>query len=309
MRVLEDKFSPDDFKHPVVTIGSFDGVHLGHQALIRRAIEEARRVKGEAVVLTFNPHPMKVLFPQKRLMLITPHEKKLGLFEDMGVDVVIGHPFTRQLSEKPPEAFVEEILYRGIRPLKVVVGYNFTFGKGRSGTAETLRDLGNAFGFEVEVLDPFRVDSKPVSSSRIRELILQGDLQGASRLMGRRFFFSGRVIRGNRRGKELGVPTANLQVDPDQILPQGVFAVWVRVGDSPYPGVLNIGRRPTFGPGKLSVEVHLIGFSGDLYGRDLLVEVVEKIRDERPFEGPVALLQQIRADIDKASEILRRGSR
>ncbi len=307
MRVLRDKLSPEGFKHPVVTIGSFDGVHLGHQALIRRAIEEARRVKGETVVLTFNPHPMKILFPQKKLMLITPHEKKLALFEGMGVDVVIGYPFTRELSEKPPEAFVEEILCRGIRPLKVVVGYNFTFGKGRSGTAETLRDLGNAFGFDVEVIDPFQVDGRPVSSSRIREMILRGDLQGVLRLMGRRFSFSGKVVCGNRRGKELGVPTANLQVDPDQILPEGVFAVWVRVGDVLHQGVLNIGRRPTFGSGELSVEVHLIGFSGDLYGRDLCVELVEKIRDERPFEGPEALLQQIRADIEKASEILRRS--
>lgn len=305
MKVLRDDFSPKDFSHPVVAIGSFDGVHLGHQALINRAKEGARKVEGEAVVFTFEPHPAKVLFPERDIKLITPLPKKLKLLRELGVDVTIVYPFSRALADKPAEAFVQEVLYGKIRPHGVVVGFNFTFGKGRTGTAETLRELGTVFGFEVEVVPAREVDGSPVSSSRVRELIVQGKVDEASRLLGRPFFVGGRVISGEGRGRNLGFPTANLEVDPDQLLPMGVFAVWVKgATDERLPGVANIGQRPTFGGKVTTFEVHLIGFSGELYWRELEVEFVRKIRDERPFPTPEALARQIARDVEEASRIL-----
>lgn len=306
MKVFRDSFSPEDFVHPVVTIGSFDGIHLGHQALIHRIKREALRVKGEAIVFTFEPHPSKVLFPDRPVRLITPFKDKLRILENLGVDGTIAFPFTAELAAKSPEAFVQEVLWGMVRPVKVVVGFNFTFGKGRTGTAETLRDLGTLFGFDVDVIEALKGDGGAVSSSRIRELILAGKVDEASQLLGRRFSFRGRVIPGDRRGRKLGFPTANLEVDPDQILPPGVFAVWVEGPSSqPLPGVLNVGRRPTFEGQDLSVEVHLIDFQGDLYSAELKVEVVSKLRDELPFASPEALAEQIAQDIEAASKILK----
>ena len=305
MRVLRDKFSPKDFIRPVLTIGSFDGVHLGHRLLIKKAQEEAKIRGGEVVIFTFEPHPMHVLNPQQKLLLLTPYENKLHLLESLGVDVVIAYPFSHETAQKSPEAFVEEVLYKSIRPVKVIVGYNFTFGKNRGGNAETLRDLGDAFGFQVEVLPPLEIEGVVVSSSYIRSLILQGEVEKASKFLGTHFFIKGEVIHGQKIGSLLGLPTANLKVDPLQILPKGVFVVKVsRDKKGPYGGVLNIGTRPTFGGKELSVEVHLINFSENLYGEKLLVEFIKKIREERSFESPQALYHQIKRDIDYASKVL-----
>lgn len=305
MRVFRDDFSPKDFSHPVVTLGNFDGVHLGHQALIQRAKEEARKVGGEAVVFTFEPHPAKVLFPEREIKLITPLPNKLKVLRELGVDATVVYPFSRGLAEKPAEAFVQEVLYGKIRPHSVVIGFNFQFGKGRTGTAETLRDLGMVFGFEVEVVPAKEVAGSPVSSSRVRELILQGRVEEAFRLLGRPFFVEGRVVAGEGRGRDLGFPTANLEVNPDQLLPRGVFAVWVKgaSGDR-LPGVANIGQRPTFKGKAPTFEVHLMGFSGSLYSQELEVEFVRKIRDERPFPTPEALARQIARDVEETLRIL-----
>ena len=305
MRVLSDKFSPKDFIRPVLTIGSFDGVHLGHRLLIKKAQEEAKIRGGEVVIFTFEPHPMHVLNPQQKLLLLTPYENKLRILESLGVDVVIAYPFSHETAQKSPEAFVEEVLYKSIRPVKVIVGYNFTFGKNRGGNAETLRDLGDTFGFQVEVLPPLEIEGVVVSSSYIRSLILQGEVEKASKFLGSPFFIKGEVIHGQKMGSFLGLPTANLKVDPLQILPKGVFVVKVsRDKKGPYGGVLNIGTRPTFGGKELSVEVHLINFSENLYGENLLIEFIKKIREERPFETPQALYHQIKRDIDYASKML-----
>lgn len=305
MRILRDNFSPKDFVRPVLTIGSFDGVHLGHRLLIKRAQEEAKSRRGEVVIFTFEPHPMHVLNPHQKLLLLTPLESKLYLLENLGVDTVIAYPFSHETAQKSPEAFVEEVLYRSIRPLKVIVGYNFTFGKNRGGNAETLRDLGDVFGFQVEVLPPLEVEGIAVSSSYIRSLILQAEVEKASKYLGNPFFIKGEVVHGEKLGSLLGIPTANLKVDPLQILPKGVFVVkvsWEKKGT--YGGVLNIGTRPTFGGKQLSVEVHLINFSENLYGEKLLIEFVKKIRDERQFENPQALFEQIKKDIKYALEVL-----
>lgn len=305
MKVLKDKFSPEDFCFPVLTIGAFDGIHLGHRRLIERTLYTASKIKGQAVVMTFEPHPLKVLYPERALKLITPILEKLRLLEETGIDAVIIYPFSTQFAQTPPEGFVEDVLYKRIRPKKVIVGYNFTFGRNRSGTADVLGELGTNFGFEVEIVPPYEKDGKPVSSSWIRQLISEGRIQEANELLGRNFSATGTVIRGRGRGKNLGAPTANLIVHPDQILPLGVYAVKVYgITDVPMPGVANIGRKPTFGEENVTFEIHIIGFSGDLYGKELRVEFLAKIREERAFPNIKDLSFQIQRDIEQALQIL-----
>lgn len=305
MKVFRDEFSPEDFSCPILTIGAFDGIHLGHRRLIDRTLDDARKVKGQAVVMTFEPHPLKILYPERELKLITPIEEKLKLLEETGIDAVIIYPFSTQFAQTPPEGFVEEVLYKRIRPRKVIVGYNFTFGRNRSGTADVLGELGTNFGFEVEVVPPIERDGKTVSSSWIRQLISEGRIQEANELLGRNFSTRGTVIRGRGRGRDLGAPTANLKVHEDQILPLGVYAVRVYgVAERPMPGVANIGRKPTFAEKDISFEIHVIGFYGDLYGKELRVEFLAKIRDEKAFPNIKDLSLQIQRDIKLALRIL-----
>lgn len=305
MKVFYDDFSRGDFYCPILTIGAFDGIHLGHRKLLERTLYTARKIKGQALVMTFEPHPLKVLYPERTLKLITPIEEKLRLLKETGIDAVIVYPFSLKFAQTPPEGFVEEVLYKKIGPKRVIVGYNFTFGRNRSGTAEVLGELGTNFGFEVEVIPPYEKNGKPVSSSWIRQLIAEGRIEEANELLGRNFSVRGTVIQGRGRGKTLGAPTANLKVHQDQILPLGVYAVRVYgLAEGPMPGVANIGRKPTFGEEDVTFEIHVIGFSGDLYGKELLVEFSTKIREERAFPTIKDLSLQIQKDIEKALELL-----
>ncbi|RLA81591.1 MAG: hypothetical protein DRG33_00305 [Deltaproteobacteria bacterium] len=306
MRILRDTFEASDFHHPVVTIGSYDGLHLGHQAIIKKVIKEAKEKGGESVVFTFEPHPVKVLHPHWDVPLITPYSKKILLLKEMGVDTVINYPFDQRLAKLSPEAFVEEVIYRRLRPLKVIVGYNFTFGRGKGGTAEDLREMGAAMGFEVEVIPPFEVEGKPVSSSRIRELVRQGRIEEANRLLGRDFIIMGEVVPGTGRGRKLGFPTANLRTEQELLPPKGVYAARAYVGSrGPHPAVVNIGTRPTFGEGDLVIEAFLPGFHGDLYGQELRLGFLRRLRDERPFSSPEALKEQISRDVEETLRLLQ----
>ncbi|MFB0508387.1 MAG: bifunctional riboflavin kinase/FAD synthetase [Thermodesulfobacteriota bacterium] len=292
------------FRNPVLTLGNFDGVHLGHQKIFKSVKEEAQKIDGEAIVFTFDPHPLQVLAPQRCPPPLTPFKKKLMLMEMVGIDVIIVATFDFDLANITPETFVEQILVDKIGAKKILVGYNYYFGKDRKGNVEMLIRLGRQFGFEVKVIEAVKVNDTPVSSSKIRELIQCGEMRQAAQLLGRNYRLIGKVIWGTGRGKELGCPTANLEI-PNGLYPKtGVYAVEAILGNKTYPGVANVGYNPTFGENPLSVEVHILDFTRDIYGEEIQLIFLERIRDEEAFEDPDSLVRQMRKDIDVARKIL-----
>lgn len=289
----------------VLTLGNFDGVHLGHQAILRAALEQSRAASGQAVVLTFEPHPLAVLVPERAPALIQPLRDRLATLRDFGVDVTVLQRFTRAFAALDPEAFVRDFLLRHLDVVQVVVGYNLNFGRNRAGTAETLRALGERLAFGVEVVGPVVVDGEQVSSTRLRHVLQEGDMRRARTLLGRPYGLRGRVVEGDRRGRTLGFPTANLHLRPRLLLPpDGVYAVVARSDDACHAGVMNIGVRPTFAGRRRTVEAHLLDFSGDLYRRWLTVDVIERLRGETAFAGPDALRAAITADVARARDVL-----
>ena len=296
------------FRNPVLTLGNFDGVHLGHQRIFEELKEEARKIDGEAIVFTFDPHPLQILNPQRCPPLITPFKKKLMLMERSGIDVLIVATFDLSLANIMPEAFVKQILVDEIGAKKILVGYNYYFGKDRKGNVGMLIRLGEKFGFEVKVIEAMKVNDIPVSSSKIRELIQDGKMADAAQLLGRNYLLIGKVIWGADRGKQLGFPTANLEILNGLYPKTGVYAVEVIMGDKTYPGVADVGYNPTFGQNPLSVEVHILNFSRDIYGEEIQLIFLERIRDEKAFENPDSLARQIRKDIAVARKILLRPS-
>jgi riboflavin kinase/FMN adenylyltransferase len=296
------------FRNPVLTLGNFDGVHLGHQRIFKELKEEARRIDGEAIVFTFDPHPLKILAPQRCPPLITPFKKKLMLMERSGIDVLIVATFDQAFANTTPEAFVKDILVDKIGAREILVGYNYYFGKDRQGNVEMLMRLSQKFGFEVKVIEATKINDIPVSSSKIRELIQDGKMGEVAQLLGRNYLLIGKVIWGADRGKRLGFPTANLEILNGLYPKTGVYAVEVIMGNKTYPGVADVGYNPTFGKNPLSVEVHILDFSLDIYGEEIQLVFLERLRDEKAFENPELLARQIRKDVDAARKILRRRS-
>ena len=296
---------PRPLARTVLTLGNFDGVHLGHQEILRRAVERARGLGAAAVVLTFEPHPLAVLFPDRAPTLIQPLHDRLALLAGLGVDVVVLQRFTRAFAGLAPEDFVRDFLLRHLELRHVVVGYNVNFGRDRAGSGETLRALGPRHGFGVDVVGPVVAGGEQVSSTRLREVLGAGDMRRARLLLGRAHALRGRVVVGDRRGRTLGFPTANLNVKPRLLVPpDGVYAITTTIDGRRWPGVLNIGVRPTFGGRRRTIEAHLLDFSGDIYGRWLVVELIERLRGEIAFAGPDALRAQIGADVARARAVL-----
>ncbi len=293
-----------NFRNPVLTLGNFDGVHLGHQRIFEELTEEARKIDGEAVVFTFDPHPLQVLSPQRCPPFITPFKQKMMLVERLGIDVIIVATFDLDLANLTPEEFVKGVLVDKIGTKKILVGYNYNFGKDRKGNVVMLIRLGKKYGFEVKVIDALKVNDVPVSSSKIREFIQSGKMAEAAQLLGRNYLLIGKVIWGADRGKKLGFPTANLEVLNGLYPKTGVYAVEVIMGNKTYPGVADVGYNPTFGLNPLSVEVHILDFSRDIYGEEIQLIFHERIRDEKAFENPDALARQIGKDIKAARKIL-----
>jgi riboflavin kinase/FMN adenylyltransferase len=293
----------------VLTLGNFDGVHLGHREIIARAVARARTLDGHAVALTFEPHPLAVLVPERAPPMIQPLHDRLAALRGLGIETTVLQRFTREFAALEPESFVRDFLLRRLELLHVVVGYNVNFGRDRAGSAETLRVLGERFGFGVEVVGsvaaPGGAPGEQVSSTQLRALLARGDMPGARRLLGRPYALRGRVVVGDRRGRTLGFPTANLHVRPGLLLPaDGVYAITAEVDGAPVPGVLNIGVRPTFGGRRRTIEAHLLDFDADLYRRWLVVEVIDRLRGEATFAGPDALRVAIAADVAHARDVL-----
>ena len=294
------------FRNPVLTLGNFDGVHLGHQRIFKELREEARKIDGEAIVFTFDPHPLQILAPQSCPPLITPFKKKLMLFERSGIDVLIVATFDLSLASLSPEAFVEQILVDKIGAKRILVGYNYYFGRDRKGNVEMLIRLGEKFGFEVKIIEAMKVNDIPVSSSKIRELIQDGKMGEAAQLLGRNYLLIGKVIWGADRGKRLGFPTANLEILNGLYPKTGVYAVEVIMGTKTYSGVADVGYNPTFGQNPLSVEVHIMDFSQDIYGEEIQLVFFKRIRDEKAFQNHDSLVRQIKKDVDESRKILPR---
>jgi riboflavin kinase/FMN adenylyltransferase len=296
------------FRNPVVTLGNFDGVHLGHQKIFEKVKGEALKIHGEGMVITFEPHPLKILAPKKFLPLLTPFRKKMMLIEKTGIETVLCIDFSLSFSELSPSEFVKNILAEKVKMKKVIIGYNYHFGKGQKGDAQTLQDAGKVLNFEVEVVEPLKIGQVIVSSSKIRELIQRGAVEEATKLLGRDYPIIGKVVEGARRGKKLGFPTANLEIS-DELYPKiGVYAVEVQWNHQFFSGVANIGLNPTFiseqskNEGELSLEVHILNFNQEIYGEEIQINFKRRIRDEIRFTSPAHLIGQIQKDLKWAQE-------
>jgi riboflavin kinase / FMN adenylyltransferase len=291
----------------VLTVGTFDGVHLGHQAIIRYLCSRARAVDGVAAVVSFDPHPREVVTGE-RVPLLTTLDERAELLDELGVERFVVLPFTRDLSMLEPEEYVRRVLVEMIGLREIVIGYDHRFGRNRSGGRETLEALSGSYGFTVDVIPEQVVADITVSSSKIRKLLAaEGDVRGAAELLGRPYHLTGTVIRGDQRGRAIGFPTANHRVHGEtKLVPKpGVYAVRASSSDLSAAGMMNIGTRPTFDDGEqVHVEVHLFDTERDLYGRDLRIAFIERIRDERRFESIEELVEQLSSDEARCRQVL-----
>jgi riboflavin kinase/FMN adenylyltransferase len=295
----------ENYPNTVITIGNFDGLHLGHQKILREVIRLSEELKGTSMVVTFDPHPVKVLAPEKEIKLLTTLKERARLMDAFGIKVLLCINFNEEFSNILPDDFIEDILVKKLHVRKVIVGHNYAFGKGRKGTTELLRRRGRKFGFDVKVVRNAKVNGEVVSSSKIRVLLLNGKVFEAATLLGRAYSIEGNVVKGTGRGGSiLHIPTANITT-PNELVPkEGVYAVMVGFRDRFYEGVANIGKKPTFSDSQASYEVHLLDFSGNLLGEHLRIYFIDWLRNQRFFPDAMSLEKQIREDIELTKEIL-----
>ncbi|MGQ0828089.1 MAG: bifunctional riboflavin kinase/FAD synthetase [Bacteroidota bacterium] len=299
----------EDFKNvknPVVTTGTFDGVHLGHQKIISRLQEVAKKHNGETVLLTFYPHPRMVLFPDdNELKLLNTQQEKIELLEQCGVDHLIIYPFTKEFSRLTSVEFVRNILVNRIGTKRLVIGYNHHFGRNREGSFEHLKEYGNLYGFEVEEIPAQDIDNIEISSTKIRKALQAGDVKGAATFLGHQYTLTGRIVEGKKLGKTIGYPTANIFVDDKyKLIPaDGVYAVKVRHKGDIYGGMLNIGNNPTVNGKIKTIEVNIFDFDKDIYGDEATVYFLERLRDEVKFNGLEELKKQLAKDKKNAVQI------
>jgi riboflavin kinase/FMN adenylyltransferase len=292
------------FSRPAVALGNFDGVHLGHQEIVQSAVRIARQRNGDAIVYTFDPHPRVVLNKDPEIPRITTFRERAEILEHLGVNVLVLAEFTLGFAAQTPEEFVRNILVEELGAEDVFIGENYRFGKGRAGNPETLRKLAPDVGLRVHVIPSVKKGDERVSSSRIREHLLHGEIREANSLLGREFSIEGKVIHGHHRGKKLGFPTANIKPDPKLHPPDGVYAAYCRVGDKTLPAVMNVGRNPTFKDRRVSYEVHILDFDKDLYSEIIKVYLVDRLRGELTFNGPEELIAQIEKDVARCRGLL-----
>ncbi|NIA05600.1 MAG: bifunctional riboflavin kinase/FAD synthetase [Proteobacteria bacterium] len=293
------------FAHACVTIGNFDGVHLGHQLLFREVVRLAHLHHGTSVAVTFDPHPLKVLRPGG-IRLISTTSQKIELIEAAGIDVLVVIPFNLDFAATTAEQFVDDILVGTIGVRELVVGYDYAFGRGRRGNIDFLKERGRESGFPVTVIDALYEGGMLVSSTKIRELVAEGRMRDVRRLLGRYYQIRGEVQRGRQRGgRVVGFPTANLKISAEDLCPKrGVYVTQVIYDGKCYGGVSNIGYNPTFGGDRLVAETHIFDFDDDIYGRPIKINLLRHLRGEKKFSGPDELAAQIRRDIEVAHKVL-----
>jgi len=288
-------------RNAAVAIGIFDSVHRGHQKILKKLVREAAREKKKSLVITFHPHPRKILDPRAKVPFITSLEHRLRLIEELGVDFFLVIKFTKALSRMLPDDFIDGILVRALNVRVLIVGDNFLFGSKEKGNLALLRKASKDYGFKLFAVKPVKIKNKIVSSTRIRSAIEKGDLKNASSMLGRPVTVLGTVVKGRRVGRKFGFPTANIDPHHEAIPPKGVYAVDVRLENKTYKAVLNIGRRPTFGVNiDPTIELHILNFKRDIYKKDVEVIFKKKMRNERRFSSIESLQKQIKIDIQRA---------
>jgi riboflavin kinase/FMN adenylyltransferase len=288
----------------VLTIGNFDGVHRGHAALLAETRSQARHLHAPAVALTFEPHPLALLRPEQLLPPLTTADDRAALLQECGADEVLLLRTTPELLALDAAEFFAEVTQKRLAARALVEGYNFGFGRNRGGNVETLADLGRTAGILLTVLPPLLLDGVPISTSRVRGLVLKGDVRGTAALLGRPYRLHGIVGVGQRRGRTIGFPTANLERCPTVIPDDGVYAVRAMVGERVWSAAVNVGPNPTFGEHARKVEVHLLDFEGDLYGRSLSVDFIDRLRPTRAFGSAAQLIEQLRNDVEQVRRVI-----
>ena len=304
---------PDDPRpswvlYPVLALGNFDGLHRGHLKIIERVKRGAAEHGGTAMAMTFDPHPPRIVRPDKAPPLLMTKAQRLDALHRAGIQCVAVVRFTPEMSQWEPETFVRTVLVEWLRVAQVWVGANFLFGRGRSGSFSLLRTLGQRYGFRADKIDPVRYKDFVVSSTRIRRLVSEGRLDEAGALMGHPYAIDGTVVGGRGRGREIGFPTANLQTDNELVPPHGVYATTLTIDGIVRAALTNIGVRPTFGEQEAAIETHVLDYSGDLYGKTVRLSFVQRLRDERRFPDVDALTAQIEADRRRAERLFSRIS-
>ena len=291
-------------RETLLTIGVFDGVHAGHRYLLKRLHEQAAKKNLLSGVVTFSPHPQSVLHPHEQLPWLSSLEDRVTAFQELGISIIAVLTFTPRVAQLRARDFLT-LLKKHLRMQGIVVGPDFVLGRAGEGNTSLLRTLGNEMKFTVEVLPPYKINGAVVSSTLIRQALIQGDMKKVGELMGRRFYLKGRVVTSDKRGRVLGFPTANLDIEPRQALPgNGIYATITQVNGKRFPSATNVGTRPTFGEGKKMVETHLLDYKDDLYDKEIRVEFVQKLRDERRFPSAEELKIQMERDIQEIQAIL-----
>jgi riboflavin kinase/FMN adenylyltransferase len=300
VKIFHDLTAINDIPNPVLTIGTFDGVHVGHQKILQQVKMEAEKIGGESVLFTFYPHPRMVLYPESHgLKLLQTQEEKMAKLARVGLENCIVYPFTFDFSRLSAIEFVRDILVNKLQIKKLVIGYDHQFGKNREGNIEFLKEICDVYGFEVIEIPAQDIDAVNVSSTKIRNAILDGDITKANEYLGEKFELTGTIVHGQAIGKTIGFPTANIQVNSAlKLIPgNGVYAVDVRVKDSHYFGMLNIGNRPTINENAdRTIEVHILDFSGEIYAEEITVKFIDKLRDEKQFIDLQELQNQLKED-------------
>jgi riboflavin kinase / FMN adenylyltransferase len=287
----------------VVTLGNFDGIHLGHQALIRSIVEAGKGLGRPSVVLTFEPHPLKVLAPDRAPKLILTHKDKMRLFQSLGIDIVVIQAFDAAFANVEAEDFVRAFLMDRLKTKEIWVGRDLRFGKGRKGSVNDLIRWGNAFGFTIRTIEPIVIGGIRVSSSRIRELVEQGRVDEAMPLLGRYHFISGKIVAGHRRGRDLGFPTANIATRNEVLPLDGIYATLLQIRDTQLLSVSSIGMNPTFGEASRTIESFILDFDRDIYGESVKLSFVKRIREEKKFDSADQLAAQMHRDVNTAESI------
>lgn len=311
MEIIRDIDSVNRDADSVLTVGTFDGLHLGHQFIIRELKKRANSRGAKSTLVTFQPHPQLVLKASDKpgLKILTTSDEKIEILKALEtIDRLVIIEFTYDFSKTKPETFVKDILFESIGFSEIAIGYDHAFGKNRQGDIETLKEIGSKLGFSVDGLAAVKVDGILVSSTKIRKLLLECNIRTANKLLGRNYFLDGKVVKGEGRGKDLKFPTANIQPNsPNKLVPgDGVYAVYGHLGSKRLSGMLNIGVRPTFSPSSRTIEVNFFDFYEDIYGENLRIEFIERIRNEKRFSGPDDLIAQLKEDQEKSLSILRK---
>ena len=302
MKVIFDPEQPIETPTSA-TIGNFDGVHTGHRKILSAVRESARNNGSSSCVITFHPHPQKVL-RNLDIPLLMPIRERLRLLESEGMDYVACYTFNEDISRITAKDFISEILVRKLKVKHLIIGPDFSFGRKREGNAELLNTMGSAYGFETSVISPVYIGSELVSSTAIRNMLKEGDAKKAAMFLGYNYYIEGEVTEGEKRGRQIGYPTANLETDWEMLPKTGVYATRACIGDKKLGSITNIGYRPTFGSSRLLIETHIFDFNADLYGKRLKIEFVERIRDEKRFDSADSLVAEINVDVGKVKEIL-----